>query len=165
MANTYLEDTMLANDLVRSASRGKALFERLGGRPVLELAHKIFYDKLYADPWLGGFFAGIDQKRIENQQTDFFSMLTGGPKVYEGRMPQHAHAHIFISEELFLVRHELLRQSLVEARVPESEREEWLKIDMAFKRVLMKGSVGDCQKRYIDEEIVVIPNPQMRRAS
>ena len=80
-------------------------------------------------------------------------------------MPQHAHAHIFINEELFIARHEILRQSLLEAHIAPTEMEEWLKIDLAFKRVLEKASPADCKKRYVDEEIVVIPNPSGRKAS
>ena len=165
MTKSFLEDTVLTDSLTSESSRGKSLFERFGGRATLERVHIIFYEKLYAHPWLSGFFAGINQKLIENQQSDFFSQLTGGPKNYSGRMPQHAHAHIFISEDLFLVRHELLRDSLVEGRVTSPELEEWLKIDMAFKKVLCKQSPRDCEKRYVDEDIVIIPDPHSRSAS
>jgi hemoglobin len=165
MTNSFLEDTVLTDSLTAESNRGKSLFERFGGRATLERVHIIFYDKLYAHPWLSSFFIGINQKLIENQQSDFFSQLTGGPKNYSGRMPQHAHAHMFISEELFLVRHELLKESLIEGRVSSPELEEWLKIDMAFKKVLSKQSPRDCQKRYVDEDIVVIPNPNSRKAS
>ena len=165
MTKSFLEDTVLTDHLTLESSRGRSLFERFGGRATLERVHVLFYDKLYAHPWLSGFFTGINQKLIENQQSDFFSQLTGGPKNYSGRMPQHAHAHIFISEELFLVRHELLRESLVEGKVTSPELEEWLKIDMAFKRVLVKQSSSECEKRYVDEDIVIIPNPKSRQAS
>jgi len=97
-----LEDTSRATELEASASRnGKKLIDRIGGRTTIEWVHKIFYDKIYADPWLGKFFAGIDQKHIESQQTDFITMLFGGPKAYSGRMPIDAHEHILIGEELF----------------------------------------------------------------
>ena len=165
MAISELDENILTNDVTENATRGKSLFERFGGRPTLEKVHKIFYDKLNQHPWLSGFFANIDQKHIENQQSDFISQLTGGPKIYSGRMPNHAHAHIYITDELFNVRSELLRQSLIEAGVPEKEREEWLKVDMAFKRVMVKESPRDCVKRYADEDVVVIDNPNSLKAS
>jgi len=155
-----LEDATLANELEASASQGgRKLIDRIGGRATLDKVHKIFYDKLFADPWLGRFFAGTDQKHIESQQSDFISMLFGGPKSYSGRMPIDAHEHIMISEELFAARSELLRQSLVEAGVGASDSEDWLRIDMAFKKVLIKKSYADCKKRYFTDEILDFPNP------
>ena len=165
MGISELDENILTNDVTTSSTRGQSLYERLGGRPTLEKVHKIFYDKLNQHPWLSGFFAGVNQTHIENQQSDFIGQLTGGPKIYSGRMPNHAHAHIYITDELFTVRSELLRQSLIEAGVPEKEREDWLKVDMAFKRVMVKESPHHCVKRYIDEEIVIIDNPKNSNAA
>ncbi|TWW08433.1 hypothetical protein E3A20_24390, partial [Planctomyces bekefii] len=123
-------------------------------------------DKLYADPWLGQFFRTIDQKHIEAQQTDFMVMLFGGPKNYGGRMPIDAHEHIMITEELFAVRQLMLKDSLIEARVPEKEMADWLRVDGAFKKVLLKASPQDCKKRFKMDEILDFPNPTAgRRAS
>jgi len=162
-----LEDTSLATELEASASQGgKKLIDRIGGRTKIERVHKIFYDKLYADPWLGKFFVGIDQKHIESQQTDFMTMLFGGPKAYNGRMPIDAHEHIMISEELFAARRELLRQSLHEAGISSAEIEDWLRIDLAFKKVLIKKSAADCKKRFFTDEILDFPNPtKLHKAS
>ena len=165
MSDHYIEDSILLDEVTKSTTSGQSLFERIGGRPTLEKAHKIFYDKLYAHPWLGGFFVGIDQTKIENQQTDFIAQITGGPKNFGGRMPHHAHAHIFVTDELFLVRNNLLRDSLIEAEVPEKEREEWLALDRAFKRAIVKQSPDQCMRRYVDEDVVVIPNPDAQKAS
>ena len=155
-----LEDTSLATELEASAYRGgKKLIDRIGSRTTIERVHKIFYDKIYADPWLGRFFAAIDQKHIEGQQTDFIAMLFGGPKAYSGRMPIDAHEHIMIGEDLFSARSELLRQSLSEAGIGPAEIEDWLRIDMAFKKVLVKKSSADCKKRFFTDEILDFPNP------
>jgi len=155
-----LEDTMLATELEASASQsGKKLIDRIGGRATIERVHKIFYDKMYADPWLGKFFVGIDQRHIENQQTDFIVMLFGGPKEYSGRMPIDAHEHIMIGEELFAARSQLLRQSLHEAGIESAESEDWLRIDMAFKKVLLKDDISDCKKRFFTDEILDFQNP------
>lgn len=161
-----LEDTALATSLEASATRGgKKLFERIGGRATLEKVHKIFYDKVYGDPWLGKFFAAIDQKHIESQQTDFMSMLFGGPKSYSGRMPIDAHEHIMISEELFASRTALLRQSLVEAGLGPVETDDWLRIDTAFKNVLIKRSAAACKKRFFSDDILDFANPsELRKA-
>jgi len=136
-----------------------SLYEQLGGRPTLERVHEIFYDKLYAHEWLKGFFVGVDQKVIENQQTDFMAQALGGPDLYCGKFPVPAHKHMFITEEVFDLRHMLLEQSLREAAVPEPLRTRWLKIDGAFKGRLVKKSVTECEGRYKTEPIVVVPRP------
>lgn len=166
MSNQYMEDNILIDEVTRNASKSsKSLYDRIGGRHTLEKVHKIFYDKLYGHPWLSGFFQGIDQIKIENQQTDFIAQLIGGPKMFGGRLPHHAHAHIYVTEELFLVRNELLRDSLIEAGVAEKEREEWLTIDRAFKRAIVKQSPETCIKRFVDEDIVIIEKPNGLKAS
>jgi len=162
-----LEDTSLATTLEASATQGGTkLFDRVGGRATLEKVHEIFYDKIYADPWLGRFFAGIDRSHIESQQTDFMAMLFGGPKAYSGRMPIDAHEHIMITEELFAFRSALLRQALAEAGVAPAEMTDWLRIDMAFKKVLIKSSTTECKKRFFTDEILDFADPARRnRAS
>ncbi|MBT5260713.1 MAG: group 1 truncated hemoglobin, partial [Nitrospina sp.] len=57
------------------------LLQEVGGKSVLEKVHKLFYDKLYEHPWLKKFFLHIDQKLIENQQTDFMVANMGGGKI------------------------------------------------------------------------------------
>jgi len=137
-----------------------SLFERIGGRPTLDRVHKIFYDRLYAHPWLGGFFAGVEQTHIEKQQSDFMSGAMGGPEAYAGRRPQDAHPHLFITEELFELRHQILEESMIEAGVPEDLRKEWLKIDGAFKRAIVKGSPAECSGRFPTEQVIAIPKPK-----
>ena len=155
-----LEDTFLAIELEASALRGgKKLFDRVGGRVTLEAVHKRFYDKIYAHNWIGQFFKGIDQKHIESQQTDFIAMLFGGPKAYSGRMPIDAHEHIMIDDELFALRTELLVQSLKESGIGPVETEDWLRIDGAFKKVLIKKSLSECKKRYFSDAILDFSNP------
>lgn len=141
-----------------------SLFEKLGGRPTLEKVHKIFYDKIYAHPWIGQFFKDINQKHIEDQQTDFMTETFGGPTVYFGKLPYVAHRHMYITEELITLRAELLKESLIEAQVPEDLMLSWLKIDGAFKMGIMKDSLEDCEKRYQSEDIIVIENPFKKAA-
>jgi hemoglobin len=155
-----LEDTSLAAELEASAVRGgKKLFDRIGGRATLEAVHKRFYDKIYAHIWIGQFFRGIDQNHIENQQTDFMTLLFGGPKAYSGRMPIDAHEHILIDEELFAVRTELLSESLRESGIGPVETDDWLRIDGAFKKVLIKKTLSECKKRYFSDVILDFKNP------
>lgn len=144
----------------QDGTRDDTLFHALGGRPTLERVHKLFYDKLYAHPWLKHFFAGIDQTHIENQQTDFMTHAMGGPDNFMGRMPVAAHQHMFITEELFEERHRQLDESIRACGVADALRRRWLKIDYAFKRKLVKASPQDCVPRWRTEPVVVVEKPR-----
>ena len=77
------------------------LFEQVGGKPTLEKVHKVFYDELYEHPTLKYFFTDVEQKIIENQQTDFMTSNMGGGKIYSGAFPKPANKHMFVTEEMF----------------------------------------------------------------
>ncbi len=98
------------------------LFEKLGGTPCIELVHRLFYDRMYAHPWLKDFLHGRTREFQESQQTDFMIGLFGGPKTYRGRLPSSAHQHLFITEEVFDIRAEMLESALIEAKVPDDLR-------------------------------------------
>lgn len=130
------------------------LYAAIGGRLTLDRVHKLFYDKAYAHPWLGKYFQHIDQAHIERQQSDFMAAAMGGPNVYCGRFPVPAHEHMFITEELFDVRTQLLEASLDEAGLTPEYAARWLKIDRAFKQKLVKHDLSECKKRYFTDEIL-----------
>lgn len=138
-------------------TKAESLYEQLGGHPTIERVNTIFYDKIYRHPWLKQFFAEIDQKTIESQQTDFLAQAMGGPARYCGKFPIPAHKHMFITAELFDARHALLAESLNEAGVPAPVAARWLTIDAAFKGRLVKKSPSECEGRFKTEAIVVIP--------
>jgi truncated hemoglobin YjbI len=137
----------------------QTLFAALGGRATLERVHKVFYDKLYADPWLSQFFVGVPRDHIENQQTEFMMQSMGGPEQYMGSMPPQAHRHMFITDEAFERRHGMLDAAIRECGVPDTLRLRWLKIDHAFKGKLVKASLDECQGRYRTEPILVARKP------
>ena len=132
----------------------KTLFDRLGGRSTYLKVHKIFYDKAYAHPWLSQYFTDKPQEVLENQQTDFMMQLMGGPKVYGGKTPKSAHAHMVITEELFDLRSEMLSESIKEAGVADALRKEWLAADGALKRALVKKSECECSQSYPNQPIL-----------
>lgn len=134
-----------------------SLFDAVGGYDKLKEVHKIFYDKLYEHPWLKHFFLDIDQEQIENQQTDFIAQAMGGPQKFCGRLPIPAHKHMNITEEMFDVRHRILEDSLIEAKVDEASRLRWLKIDASFRNGIVKKSLDECEKRYTTDEILDFP--------
>jgi hemoglobin len=137
----------------------RSLFDELGGTETLKRVHKIFYDKIYAHPWIGQFFAHVSQEIIESQQSDFMAQAMGGPARYCGAFPVAAHKHMNISQELFELRHSLLVESLREAGLSDDHQAKWLRIDGAFKAGIVKKSFSDCEKRFTTDEILDFQKP------
>jgi len=134
-------------------------FEELGGFPMLRKISKIFYDKIYAHPWIGKYFENIRQEHIENQQVDFMAQVLGGPQMYFGAFVPDAHKHMMITEELFELRELLLLESFKEAQASPALQERWLKVDRAFKKSVVKKSFEDCAKRFNTDDILDFSNP------
>jgi len=137
-----------------------AEFEQMGGRKSLIAINKIFYDKVYQHPWLKLFFENIPQQHIEDQQVDFMQKVLGGENRYWGKAPPLAHVHIFINEEIFDVRNQLLEEAFIEANASPILIDKWRIIDNSFKRVLMKESPAHCKRRFNSDPILAFPNPE-----
>jgi len=120
----------------------QTLFDAVGGLPTLQRVHKIFYDKIYVHDWLGQFFEGHNQQAIESRQTSFMAEKMGGPVEYWGKEMKLVHQSMYITAELFDLRHTLLEESLREAGVPENLRQRWLRIDNAFRKNIVKDSIA-----------------------
>ncbi|HND84295.1 MAG TPA: group 1 truncated hemoglobin [Pseudobdellovibrionaceae bacterium] len=127
--------------------------------------NKVFYDKVFKDPWLMLVFKDVKQDIIERQQTDFMIGAFGGPKVYSGRNPKDAHMHIFVNEEMWQLREKYLREAFEETRFPKDLADKWLRIDEAFKKTIMKSSLSECEKRFATDEIVFYPHPPTKKAA
>ncbi|MGA7750050.1 MAG: group 1 truncated hemoglobin [Gallionella sp.] len=136
------------------------LFDAVGGLTALQKAHKIFYDKVYAHPWIGQYFIGHSQEAIENRQTSFMAEKMGGPIEYMGKDIEMAHEAMYITDELFDLRKKLLEESLREAGLEEVLRERWLKIDSAFMKKIVKGSLESfMDTRWLYKKHIIIPKP------
>lgn len=139
----------------------QSLYNTVGGLPTLEKVHKIFYDKIYLHPWLKQFFVGHNQKAIEGRQTSFMGEKMGGPK-YLGKPLKQVHENMYITQELYELRHQILKESLTEAGVPEDAAARWLKIDDAFMKQITKKSVESFYRDYhfTFKQRIIIPKPQ-----
>ena len=126
----------------------QSLFDAIGGLPTLQQVHRIFYDKVYADPWLGKFFAGHEQAAIENRQTEFMAEKMGSAEKYPGKPLRQVHENMYISNELVALRTGLLWESLEEAGVGDTLAERWMRIDAAFAKQVVKSSVAEFYRDY-----------------
>lgn len=143
----------------------QTLFDLVGGIETLHKVHKIFYDKIYAHPWLGQFFIGHSQRAIELRQTQFMAEKMGSTTddvTYLGKDPYMAHRAFYINDELFDLRSALLRESLVEFGLAPALIERWLKIDNAFRRKIVKPSIAEFYATtWKWEKRVIIPKPNI----
>ena len=140
----------------------KTLYELVGGLPVMQKVHKIFYDKVYAHDWLGQFFVGHDQKAIEDRQTSFIAEKMGGPDLYPGKEIKMVHETMYITSELFEIRKSLLESALKEVGVEEDLRLRWLKIDSAFKHHIVKDSIESMYNNdWKYKKPIIIPKPEL----
>lgn len=132
---------------------------------LLKKVNKAFYDRIYKDPWLKDVFRDVPQEKIEAQQSDFMLGALGGPEVYAGRNPRDAHPHIFVDEEMWALREKYLVEALNEVGAPADLKEKWLKIDNAFKKSILKRSPADCKGRFVTDDLIIIPNPNKKKAA
>lgn len=132
----------------------KTLFDEIGGRFPINRIMKSFYDKVYDDPWLGPYFKDIKREIIESQQGDFIQRSLGGGPVYSGKLPIPAHSNMFITEELYNLRHKYLEEAIREEGFPTHVIEKWLRIDDSFRDGLIKEKVSDCEKRFFTDPIL-----------
>lgn len=124
-----------------------------------------FYELIYRHEWLLEVFKVIDQKVITSQQTDFMVQVMGGPKKYGGRTPEDAHPHIYIDDEMWALREEILLIAFKNSKTPIDIQERWLKIDNAFKSKIVKTDVDQCTKRFNFDEIINVPNPNRKKVA
>ncbi len=138
----------------------RSLYEAVGGHATLIRVHKIFYDTVYAHPWLGKFFEGHSQAAIEARQTSFMADKMGGPD-YIGKPLKQAHENMYITEELAILRHQLLADALREAEIDAALAGRWLRIDIAFMKQMVKPSIqafyGEYHFRF--KRRIIIPRP------
>lgn len=116
---------------------------RAGLRPVIER----FYEKVFADPWLGQMFEGVEQAKQVQRLEDFLCHGVPGEPRYTGDFPAHAHAHLFIPQAMIKRRTQLLAEAIRELGHPEEIVRIWLRTDALWHSAVRKESVEDCRGR------------------
>ncbi|RMD98295.1 MAG: group 1 truncated hemoglobin [Deltaproteobacteria bacterium] len=104
----------------------KTHFELLGGEGPLHRIIDTFVDRMFDDIMIGFFFKGVDRDRLKAMEYAFSAAFLGAPVQYRGKPIEAAHARHPIMEGHFDRRLAILRETLIEAEVPEVIREAWL---------------------------------------
>lgn len=98
-----------------------AMYQQVGGDAGMTVLVDNFYARLWSDPSLDRYFAGIDRDTLKKHQRMFLTyVLGGGGATYQGQPLTFAHAHLNITDEAFdTVGHHLLL-TLEELDIPRS---------------------------------------------
>ena len=79
-----------------------AMYQTVGGPAAINKIVDLFYEKLWADPELQPYFAGIDREKLKHHQRQFLTFaLGGGTLAYEGRALGDSHANLKITDDAF----------------------------------------------------------------
>lgn len=98
----------------------ESLYDQLGGKPAVDAAVDLFYEKVLADSRINHHFNGIDMARQRGKQRIFLTYAFGGPVKYDGKDMREAHRHLSLTEEDFGAVAGHLHTTLEELDVPPS---------------------------------------------
>ncbi len=120
-----------------ASSKLQALFQSIGGEPTLKIILRDFYSRMASDILIGYFFQGKDLLAISDRQTQFLLYGSGLIKNYSGKSPTTAHRSLPpISQGHFDRRLILLRETLQEHGLSESNIQIWIDFENAFRDVI-----------------------------
>jgi len=108
-----------------------ALYDDIGGAPVVRAALDAFYPRVLADATLSAFFLGVDIERLKKAQEAFFAVTLGGADAYTGRTLGDAHLRTRqrgANDAVFDRFLDVFEGVLVDLRLPPGKIDEWLAV-------------------------------------
>jgi hemoglobin len=128
---------------------------------VLHAIARAFYDKVYAHPWIGRFFQGVDQGRQELKLVRFFHLSWHDPLYAElqGQYLKQEHAHLYITPALFELRQALFAEAMRELGHDEALVSAFLAFNECWRPYVVKASKSECSDAYTGHGIVEVPPP------
>ena len=124
--------------MTSEASEASTWVETVGGEEQAWALLRDFYDRLFADLFVGFLFAPHDKERlVESQYAWLGANLGRRIAPYRGPSLRKSHAHLPILPGHFDRRHTILRQTLEDHGVPEELREEWLALDRTLRDTIL----------------------------
>jgi hemoglobin len=127
----------IRKDQLMATKRGKTLYERLGGEPAIKAVVDDFVARAAGDPKVNFTRKGTAAEWeasaekvavLKKHLVQFVSMVTGGPKKYEGRDMKAVHKGMMITDAEFNALAADLKATLDKFKVPEKEQKELLAI-------------------------------------
>ncbi|MCF6227722.1 MAG: group 1 truncated hemoglobin [Planctomycetes bacterium] len=116
------------------------MWEALNGGDGLRTILVEFYEIIYADERLKGFFWNTTVQRAIDKQYNFLYQMFTGEKVYFGERPFNAHNWMIIDHELFDYREQVMSTCLRNYGLPEHLIQRWRSIEEVFRRHIVKDA-------------------------
>ncbi len=101
----------------------ESLYDKYGGFSTIAGVVHSFYEKVLDTDSLRHYFQGIDMERLARHQTDFLTMVFGGPVSYTNEALRESHRRLNIPKEDFETIADLLEETLEEAGVEDDDIE------------------------------------------
>ena len=117
-----------------AAGREATLYERIGGRPVLQQVVDQTLTRVAGDPAVNQSFAKVNMHHLAAKVTDELCALTGGGCPRNEDSEKTLHAGLNITEREFYSMVEALREALDRCAVGTTEKNELLRILAPMKR-------------------------------
>ncbi len=142
-----------------TTSHESLLIDDIGGTEVVTRVHQRFYDDLYEDEYIGGFFHHRAKRLLVRGQTEFMVAAFGGENLYTGEPPAFIHMHMFITQEMSDIREIYLRRAILAEGLSDDICQRWLEVDRSFHASLEKKSVDECVMRVWGQAPFTIKKP------
>jgi truncated hemoglobin YjbI len=115
------------------------MWKALGEGKLLSKILTDFYDLVFEDENLNGFFKDTTKNRAIEKQYNFLCKVFTGEKVYFGEKPRNAHHWMIISNELFNYREAIMKACLEKHGLPAHLISRWIAMENAYKKVIVKN--------------------------
>ena len=131
----------------KNAVNTSPLIDDIGGAEVVTRVHQRFYDYMYEDDYIGGFFHHRSKSLLIRKQTEFMVAAFGGENLYTGEPPAFIHMHMYITKEMSDIRDIYLRRAILEEGLSDELCQRWLAVDHSFHASIEKKSIDECVMR------------------
>jgi len=135
------------------------LIDDIGGVDVVTQVHQRFYDYMYDDDYIGGFFQHRAKSLLVRKQTEFMVAAFGGENLYTGEPPAFIHMHMYITKEMSDIRDIYLRRAILEEGLSDALCQRWLAVDHSFHASIEKKSMDECVMRVWGQYPFVVKKP------
>ena len=113
------------------------------GEDVIHEAISRFYDRAFADLFIGFMFVKFDKQQLIQSQTAFASAMLGGPKLYKGKSLKKAHQKLPLKNPHFDRRQVLMREVLEELELDQKLIDQWMALEESLRPLIISDK-GPC---------------------
>ena len=110
------------------SSKGRSLYERLGGKAAITAVVDTFVTKVGADKRINGYFASTDLTKLKMHLGNQICEASGGPCQYTGRTMKQTHAGMGVTDVAFGALVEDLMAALDHHKVGKTEKDDLLAV-------------------------------------